>query len=312
MANSGDFPKSGGLVDKVWAGDYNAIQSFVSNTMGTGSGDAGYGQTGASGYGTYLSSSTRTSGTKIFASDINNLKSDLDRLSQHQTGSATGLGSVTAGVTVITADTWNNYYNTAQTLYSNRLNVHSTALSLGAGVSPDLPNPWNGTRSHVVTVTFGSSDATRYFFNTGSYIQLQSSNNYGAIDTTKNGRWYRLFQQYLGVVRFGAYTTTISGNGSGVTNGNLGWYDLTTSNQTVVSYVDTSPYSNNSYSISAYKNAGNTVITFTITFNDGAPDPGQTIDENVTATTTSSVVSYYSAQYGITVPAPTISTFSGP
>ena len=80
----------------------------------------------------------------------------------------------------------------------------------------------------------------------------------------------------------------------------------------MVSYVDTSPYSNNSYSISAYKNAGNTVITFTITFNDGAPDPGRTIDENVTATTTSSVVSYYSAQYGITVPAPTISTFSGP
>lgn len=309
MALPGVFPKVAG--DVLGSADFNAIQSNVSTVLGTGSGDAGYGQTGAAGYGTYLSTATRSLGNTVLASDLQNLKSDLDRVSQHQTGSATALNSISSS-SVFTIGDFNLYNTSASTLYTNRLTAHSTALSVGAGVAPTFSS-WNNTRTHEVSVTFASADAARYFFNAGGYVQIQPSISYGAYDSTKNGRWKSIFEQQVGLIRFKARSSERTGSVSpSVFQSTWGYYQNITygsaSWATLLFAADSAPYSANDYTVNVKINAAGTVLNFQIIFDDGTVGP---VDEVVT-TTTSSVISYYSNAYGITTPAPVISNVVAP
>lgn len=306
MALPGVFPKVAG--DILGSADFNAIQSNVSTTLGAGSGDAGYGQTNAAGYGTYSSTSTKSLGNSILASDLQNFKSDLDRVSQHQTGSATALNSISAS-SVFTIGDFNLYYTSSSTLYTNRLTAHSTALSVGAGVAPTVSN-WNGTRTHEVSVTFASADAARYFFNAGGYVQIQPSISYGSYDSTKDGRWKSIFEQQVGLIRFKARSSERTGSVSpSIFQSTWGYYQNITygsaSWATLLFAVDSAPYSANDYTVNVKINAAGTVVSFQMVFDDGSVG---NVDENVASTTTSSVISYYSNAYGIITPAPIIST----
>ena len=67
-----------GFGTSIIATDYNAIQSKISNILGTGSADYGYGQA--------LASSQVARNNKITVTQWNNLRNDLLKSRQHQTG----------------------------------------------------------------------------------------------------------------------------------------------------------------------------------------------------------------------------------
>lgn len=324
MAGSGVFNKAAG--DKVFDGDYNAVQTFVNNLMGSGSGNYGYGQLGGS-YGTYSSSTSRSSGTKILASDLQNLKADLDKASHHQTGSATALTGITTGTKLSAAD-WNSYYSSGQTLFdsTNRFRLHATNQALGTAVTGVLTSGWNGTRTHEVSVDFGSANAARYFFNTGGWIQVQGTVDTPGSSGTKPYSWNNMLATRITAMRFGHNYTSITGPGSGggvtvTTSSAIGWFSGITPGSAswtqILLAVDTTPYSNNDYTVNAKIDATSTYLYLQIIFDDGAVTAPSTIDENVASNVNSIVRPYYALSAlglanGVTVPAPTVTTTSGP
>ena len=62
--------------DNITAAGFNSLQSRVSNIMGTGSGDSGYGQT--------LASAQVAVTDIVQATDMINLKTDVDKANNHR------------------------------------------------------------------------------------------------------------------------------------------------------------------------------------------------------------------------------------
>ena len=72
-----------GVGSRVRAADYNSIQGKVALVLGSGSGNSGYGQA--------LSSGQVSVGDQILVSQWNNLRTDLLKARQHQTGATESL-----------------------------------------------------------------------------------------------------------------------------------------------------------------------------------------------------------------------------
>lgn len=302
-----------GANNLIEAADYNAIQTVVARVLSNGgSPDATYG------YGQTPASAQVAAGNTVSASHLLNLKADLDSISIHQSNSASSAPSVASGGIIYASD-WSTYSSQATSLESTRFNSSSAQMALTDKINPTFSN-WNGTRTHVVTVTFASADAGRYYFNTGGEIRMYPSHSGYSSGTSKGGRWNALFSSFS-PVRFNYTSTTASGG----TGSSIGWYDLTSSDQQIFTAVDSGTYSGNDITVFARcdvaSNSGGTasVLTLTIQFNDdgtfGATPPG---DENVDGTTTSKISTYRAvastppAGATVTVSDPTVATSSGP
>lgn len=295
-----------GANNLIEAADYNAIQTVVARVLGNGgSPDATYG------YGQSLSSSQVAAGNTVSASHLLNLKSDLDTIATHQTNGGSAAPSVSSGGVIYASD-WATYSTQASNLQSTRLTASAAQMSLTDKVSPTFSN-WNGTRTHVVTVTFASASVARHYFNAGGEIRMYPSQSGHSSSTTKGGRWNNLFNSFS-PIKFN-YSDTFASGGSG---SSIGWYDLTSSDQQIFTAVDSGTYSGNDITVLARcdvaNNSGGTAssLTLTIQFNDdgtyGATPPG---DENVDGTTTSKV-STFRATGAVVVGDPNVSTLSGP
>jgi hypothetical protein len=267
-----------GSGNSILAADYNAIQTIVANVLGTGSGQSGYGQA--------VSSSQVAAGNNITASQMQNLKSDLDKISYKQTNAASTAPSVSVGGQM-TATDWSSYSSQATTLQTNKFTLSSAQATETVGVNPTFTS-WNGTRTHAVTVAFGSADAARYFFNSGSQIRIVPSQSGFSSSVSKGGRWSAIF--------------------STVTFNYTNWAAMTGTNQQIHIATDTGTYSGNIFRILARADTTNLYLTMSF------EDDGLTgnIDENVDGTTTSTVSHYRATGVNVSVAAPTVTTTSGP
>jgi len=108
----------------------------------------------------------------------------------------------------------------------------------------------------------------------------------------------------MGTITLNHNTTTRTGTSGTVQN--IGFYQLTTTNQEIFRRVGSGNYSTNVYLINARSdNAGN--LFFNIQFNDnkgGNPN----FDESVTGTLTSRIDLRRATGSNVSVPAPTITT----
>jgi hypothetical protein len=286
-----------GAGNSILASDYNTIQTNVANVLGTGSGNTGYGQA--------VSSSQVSTGNTITASQMQNLKSDLDKIAFHQNNAASTAPSVVAGGSIAASD-WSTYSSQATSLSGTRFTLSSSQATATDGVTPTMSG-WNSTRTHDVTVTFATANDARYFFNAGGEIRIVPSISGQA--TTKGSAWNSIFNS-IGTMKFGYAATT-----AGVAGTSIGWYNLTNSNQTILTYTSSgATYVGNVFSVQAYCNvASNTsgtanILYLTITYNDAGNyfTGGNTIDENVDGTTTSRVQHYRATGSYVAVTAPTI------
>lgn len=308
--SAGILPKSDG--DTIYAADYNNIQDVAQTLLGTGLADSGYGQA--------LSSGQVAVNQKVTVAQWTNLRSDLLKIRQHQTGVSEGAGlTLPTDSDLITNEVINQYKTFSTTCNTNRLTIATNQGSEDAFVSRSRTTAWNGTLTHTVTITFSSSNAARFWFNAGGQFRFTASRS-GGSSTSKNTVWTNLLSD-MGTITFNHGSTTYSGSGATTVATGTGWYNLTTSDQTIfVKPAASGNYVENDYNIQARKNANDntaTTLTFTIQFrDDDTGDPpilplpkGATpggVDENVDGTLTSVVKVFRPTGANVSLTAPSV------
>lgn len=292
--------------DLISALRYNNIQSRVNVIMGTGSGNSGYGQA--------LNSAQVAVGSNVDLVRVLNLRTDMIKARQHQTGANEGPTPTGSGAfpLVTTADQITDAF--AANLESQMTTIEANKLVLGAGQLSDTTDAntsqrtasWNGLLTHNVTVAFGSQNAARFYFNSGGDIRFRVTLTGGTSDTGVNQiytDWSTMFTT-MGTITMNHNTTTRSGT-AGTTQA-IGFYGLTGTNQEIFRRVGSGNYATNTYIINARSDgAGN--VFFNIQFNDnkgGNPN----FDEAVTGTLTSRIDLRRATGSNVAVAAPTITT----
>lgn len=295
-----------GVGQLIQATDYNSIRAIVNSVMGTGT--SGYGQT--------LASSDVTVGNVITALQWLNLRTDMVKARQHQTGSAVGTSTATDGRNLvvptsgsaITEALRSQFSNFATTIQTNRYALDTDGVG---GQSSDetlrtvtRSTAWNGTLTHTVTITGntggdGSAANMRYFFNAGGRIRVSANITTG---TSKNNTWNTMFTQ-MGEFQMN-YTAT-SFTGTSAVGSSIGWEDLTTSNQIIGQKAAPSgSYAENRYFLYARRSADSSQLILTIEYQDNdAGDPN--FDEDVQPTLNSVVSQTRPSGSNVSVLSPT-------
>jgi hypothetical protein len=264
-----------GLIE---AADYN---NFINGTnqlnrvWGTGNGDAGYGQTAIS---------TVSAGNTVTATQWASLINTLNSILTHQSGSGSGIAAVTSGARIDYLSTLATNINTG---YTNRLTFATQGTTTTGTTNNNVLNVSGATAQTLTitrTATFASADQARYFFNAGGQLNLVigAGTNTGA--TSRGASLITMATAAGGVTAFRSLTNggrTGSGQTQNTNNTTIGYYDLTTSNQTIVSLTAAaSPYTaypSDTVTITARSNGVQgsnadvgTIITFVITLTSAA------------------------------------------
>ena len=253
------------------AGNYG-----INYIAGVGEGNLGLGQTALS---------SVNAGSTIQAGQWNSLFSFMDNIANHTNVAVTSTGAVTAGDTIAIKAALNSNLQSLATAVQGG-STSATGLTTGG---TDLTQTASGVydTSHITqaSFTFANEDATRYFFNAGGKLRLTFSN--AATNSTGKDSVVSQLITEIGAFTLGATTSAVSGTlntGAGqdilTEDGRaLGYYDLTTSYQTIILYTESSGTYDGSYDdliqikIEAKTNAtggvrgsNGTVITLQVSF----------------------------------------------
>jgi hypothetical protein len=273
----------------ILADRYNTLRNRVNQVLGnsvTITPSYGYGQAFSTNsvVGTRSTPSEPTAADKISAQDYEDLYIDLIRLRSHQVGSSVAIDEFVIGdynANPATADKIEEAYmlgleSLATNIITDRFTVAPANLNIAslteAGSSRSAASgTWNGTLSHIFTVTFPNDVTRRHFFNAGGEIRLSASVDYTG-SQAKTVDWQSILNA-IGTTSFKAESTT---NNIGIGSGsNIGNYDLTSTYQLVYSTTGGAAYSRNSYSIYATNEVtidGTSAIKFKVEFTDGLPN----------------------------------------
>jgi len=248
--------------------DHNTAN--VNSIWGSGTGDKGYGQTGLS---------TVSAGTTVTATQWANLLNRCTSIADHQGTTITSITNPTGGDTI---SAYTALSGNVSDLYSNRLNAAASGTDITTNGTASSTTTWYASATLTRTITFGSVDEARYFFNAGGMIRMNYSLTSPPND--KSTEWADLLSQ-LGtiVITHGALTQTIAGtsytgttkiggSGTAATHATTtGYVDLTsTPFEIYKQYADSSPYTSNYATITA--SISGAVITITTVLTDAATD----------------------------------------
>lgn len=280
---------------KVQATDYNEFASTgtpnVNNIWSTGSGSSGYGQTALT---------TVTTGAKVLANPWSGLITAINSMASHQGSSITAITPVVAGNKIAFLNALSTNISTVNTNRLNAVAVGSDITNSGTRTTQWGPAVGVTTLNSTITVTFGSADQVRYFFNAGGTIRVSCSRSGGSAFPA-NSSWTSLCSD-IGTIALPAVNTaqSIAGTGfNGLTKlgggGNSpdiyvrnGYYQLTgTSTVLFRQFGNSGVYTNDNIQI-LYSASGN-VVTIVVRFTDtesGPTPPGDLdlVDGNLTVT----------------------------
>ena len=281
----------------IQATDYNTIQSRISLVLGNGSGDFGYGQS--------VSSSQVAQNSSITAQHWINLRNDLIKARQHQTGNDES-SSIFAPVqgALVSQAIYDSSNNLATLVTNDRLvTPPSSQATLETIASAQRTSSWNGTISNVFTVTFSDDNAARHFFNSGGNLQFTASRS-GGNTGSKNNTWTTMFTT-MGTIVFNFTSTTATGSGN---NSSYGWSNLPDSNTLIFDKpAPAGTYAENRYYIYGRKVSGSQ-LEFTIQFQDNdAGDQqalGPPVDEDIDGTLDSILQARRASGSNVSVPTP--------
>lgn len=248
---------------QIFASEFVTIQDKAQSLLGTGSGTRGYGQT--------VQSSDVFSGNQITRAQWDALRYDIVNIRFHQDGVLPNIVVLNPGdVISYGAGSPNSNYDTLlEAAIGNRFRIASNQSVISSKGSAVYSSSWSTSAVFTLTVTFGSSDQGRYFFNSGGKIRLTTTRS-GGSGTSQNNAWTG-FLNSTGTQAFGADT-----------NPNVNYYTLTNSFQTYYQGSLTTPYSANNYRLEAKTNVADnstgtaTVLTLRATLSDAYVDPGPT------------------------------------
>lgn len=256
--------------------DYNNIRSKVSVIMGTGVSTSGYGQN--------VFSTDVASNQQITKAQWDSLRFDLVNAIIHQTGSQPAITIVSTTDPIRYGASQPNFqYNTlADQAVTNKFLIGEGQYIVSSKATTSRTTAWTSSLLCDLTVTFGTVDQARFFFNSGGKVRFTSSRSGGA-STAQNNAWSGLLDS-AGNFDFGGNTPEIN------------FYSLTNIFQTVYQLSSSSPYSANTYRVLARCNVSdnsagtaNTVF-FRVTWTDpyvdpspgNPPAPGDSVDGTLT------------------------------
>ena len=161
---------SGGLIQ---AADFNGFAgtsqtgngATINQIWGIGTGNCGYGQTPIA----TVAGPTPGPPDTVAATNWAALINTLNIIRNHQSGAGSGISAPTAGSTVTYLSTLSSAISTA---YSSRNSYATTGTDITStkALSMSATASVAASASQTWTVTFGSVDQCRYFFNAGGHI----------------------------------------------------------------------------------------------------------------------------------------------
>ena len=216
----------------------------------------------------------------ISASQWNTLFTGMSNVAGHTGDSLTSAAAVSAGNTIaIRSALIADLATLAASVAAG--SPSSTAITTsGILQQPASSSTWYGSFTTEVSATFASANAMRFFFNANGKIRLDPIRvGNGGTDGTsgKDSAWDNL-NNAVGNLDIKSTACTRSGTGETQTTfaSTTGFYDLTTSYQTLIQLSDdTYPYTANNIKIEAKLNAApgsSTIMTIKTTATDGAAD----------------------------------------
>lgn len=272
----------------ILASRYNTLRDNVNLVLGISSSATptyGYGQpVSTNGVLGTRAANDPVNADKVSAQDYEDLYIDILRCRAHQIGAA----NVTVNDFVVgdydtnltnTDKIEETYIQTLEGLASTILSDRFTVDPLNLDITANLPSAsssrpqqaWNGTISHIFTMTWPSAASRRHFFNAGGEIRFSAGVNYTG-SQAKTVDW----QTILAAMGSTSFKATNTVNNSGVGSGsNIGNHDLTSSYQLAYSRTGGAVYSRNRYYIYAKEYAtgdSTSAIQFKVDFVDGAPN----------------------------------------
>jgi hypothetical protein len=292
----------------VIATDYNSIQRNIDNVLGVGgTNPSTLTPDGSFGYGQSVASAQVSMNAKVSLTQWNNLRTDIIRARQYQTGIDQSALTLPTLLTKINEADRAAYALAASSAVTNRLVTplpgQVTRENLVANQSHT--GAWNATLSQVVTVNFPSADAARNYFNTGSRFEFSAvmSGYSGTNPGDKDYAWNVILTN-MGTIYFTRTATTCTGSGN--TSG-IGFTSLTGGNQLVFSKdVSNATYAPNRFALYARISGGQ--LIFTLQWEDGYAPGGFGIDEGVTGTITSTIQVFRASGTNVSQPLPSATT----
>lgn len=300
---------SGSLIEDV---DYNGFANNtsganVNSIWGTGSGDFGWGQA--------TTLATVSDGTLITAPQWANLNNRISSIANHTGTTITSRANPVIGDTIgilssLNTDLTNCTFNRGYAVSSGTISSTWTGSTAKTSSTGSGQAAW--TITWTQTITFGSADQARYFFNAGGLIRLDMSKTADVTDS--DAEWNSFVSRVGALVLSGrvnstnqiiagtSYTgfTRIGGSGSPTTFASTtGWYQLAPGAAPITMFQlanNIAPYSGNSIRVSAQKNVGANAITFTTVWSSaGSGGAGTTANISGGTDTTSPYVSFGTA-----------------
>lgn len=245
----------------ITAVGFVTIQDKAQSLLGSGIASKGYGQT-------VLSSDVFT-GNQITKAQWDALRYDIINIRYHQDGELPSIVTVNVGdVIEFGASSPNSNYDTLlETAAVNKFKIASSQSVVSSISTATTSTPWSSSAQCTLTVTFGTADEGRYFFNSGGKIRFTSSLS-GGTSTPQYNAWLN-FLNTVGTKSFGADTDPT-----------VNYYTLTNSFQTYYQGTLSTPYSSNNYKLEAKTDVADnssgtaTVLTLRITLTDSYTDMG--------------------------------------
>ena len=177
----------------------------------------------------------------------------------------------------ITASDWNNLMNDVKSVFDDRFGIPSSSLTTDAADASTRTSGWGSSGTpeitHEFTMTFSNEAHARGFFNSGGEVLFTASRSGGTSGSSagtigsQNANWTSLLSA-MGTLTFNLNNLTSSGATG--TSAAKGFYELTTSYVQMYIKYGSGAYASNYYKIEAKVNSTTnpTVVTFKVTMRD--------------------------------------------
>lgn len=272
----------------IQATDYNGFATGNANNInaifGTGTGDAGWGQT---------SVANVSVASTVTASQWATLNGTLTTMGSQTGQTLTSRTNPVAGNIISVLSNFQTDIDTV-TLYRGNAAASGTTSSTWTGNIAKLTGTGSGTATWTITftsvMTFSSANAARYFWNAGGLVRIDM--NKSSTGTDSDADWNAFVATvgtlyFSGRVNFGpqtisgvSYTGFTRSGGSGTPSPfqtTTGWYSLTggSAATTMFQLNSAGAYTGEYIRVTAAVNAGRTTLTLVTTWvSDGSSGAG--------------------------------------
>jgi len=265
LAQASDYNTLRGEVNRWFADNYAGSISFgnANQTYGWGGSEV----------------SSVSAGTLMTAAQMNAL---IDRCNIGEDISSGVSGSIAqvAQGTQIAAAKFNEIETKSDSLTTNRLLIEAAELALTTGGSSARSTTWSSAVDCIFRWTFPTFDEARYFFNSGGAFNIYGSISGYSTGTGWDGAGFNEIFTTMGTIYMNYTQTTQSGSGGTPTS--IGYYDLTTSYQTIFSQTGSGAYTDATLVIAAQRSASGNYVQIRVTLTPGS---GRSVNGTTTITT---------------------------